>query len=410
MTEAKWTVMVYMAGDNSLSTAGDEDLKEMRQVGSSTDVNVLVQFDNAGEKGTKRFHIQRGGINEKIVDFGETDSGDPFILDDFISWSYENYPADRYALILWNHGGGWEPNDLDGIARYERTKNYNIREASSRSASRLKKTFFNTTINKIFNETSNRLRAICSDDGSGHSIDTVELGKVLAYTKKTIGQPLDILGMDACLMSNFEVAYQAEPYVKYIVSSEESEPNEGWPYSAVLDLLTRNPNISTSEFCCEIVETYTKIYQEWGQSDVTQSALNLSKTKDAANSLDGLAKTLTDQMTEISFKLLEAQNKSMSFYDYTLWDISHLSKELLNLNDNLSQAAQNVINAFEPNSEKFVIAESHLGQDYDQCCGASIYLIPPPHPVSKYYADLEFAKDFTNWPTMLQKIPRGRRR
>jgi hypothetical protein len=85
--KAKWTYMVYMAGDNNLSTAGDEDLKEMRQVGSSPDVNVLVQFDNAGDKGTRRFHIQRGGINEKVEELGETDSGDPNVLMDFIAWS-----------------------------------------------------------------------------------------------------------------------------------------------------------------------------------------------------------------------------------------------------------------------------------------------------------------------------------
>ena len=31
---SKWTFMVYMAGDNNLSSAGEEDLREMRRVGS----------------------------------------------------------------------------------------------------------------------------------------------------------------------------------------------------------------------------------------------------------------------------------------------------------------------------------------------------------------------------------------
>ena len=48
---AKWTFMVYMAGDNSLSNAGDNDLAEMRKVGSTPDVNMLVEFDNAGNAG-----------------------------------------------------------------------------------------------------------------------------------------------------------------------------------------------------------------------------------------------------------------------------------------------------------------------------------------------------------------------
>jgi hypothetical protein len=402
----KWTFMVYMAGDNSLSTAGNEDLKEMREVGSSPDVNILAQFDNAGDKGTRRFCIQRGGINEKVEEFAETDSGDPYVLEDFIAWSHDNYPADRYALILWNHGGGWEPGDLDRLARSERTKNWNAREASSRSASKLKKTFFSTTISKILNLDSPKAREICCDDGSGHSLDTIELGKVLAYAKEKIGQPLDILGMDACLMSNLEVAYQAEPYVKYVVASEESEPNEGWPYTAILDILNKNPEILTPKFCCEIVKVYTKTYKEWHQSDVTQSAFDLSRVKDTTKSLDLLAKALIDQMPGVVNTIQRAQNKSMSFDDYKLWDVSHFCKELSGLtqDDNVSHAAQNVVKEFEPNSEKLIIAESHLGQDYDQCCGGSIYLIPPPHGVSKYYADLEFAKDLKNWPLMLQKF------
>jgi hypothetical protein len=249
------------------------------------------------------------------------------------------------------------------------------------------------------------LRAICSDDGSGHSLDTIELGKVLAYAKEKIGQSLDILGMDACLMSNLEVAYQAEPYVKYIVASEESEPGEGWPYSSVLNILDKNPGISTPEFCCEMVKAYTKTYNEWGQSDVTQSAFDLSKVKDTAKSLDLLAETLIDKIPDINYTIQRAQNKSMSFFNYTLWDTSHFCKVLSGLtqDNNVNQAAQNVVKEFEANSGKFVIAESHLGKDYDQCCGSSVYLIPPPQCVSKYYADLEFAKDCKNWPLMLQK-------
>lgn len=373
-TKAKWTYMVYMAGDNNLSTAGDEDIKEMRQVGSSPDVNVLVQFDKAGNEGTRRFFIQRGGINEKVEKLGITDCGDPDVLKAFIAWACENYPADRYALILWNHGGGWEPADLDRLARYQRTKNWNTREASFLSASKLKKTFFSTPISKILNLDSPKARAICSDDGSGHSLDTIELGKVLAYAKEKIGQPLDILGMDACLMSDLEVAYQAEPYVKYIVASEESEPNEGWPYSAILDILDKNPGISTPEFCGEIVNAYTKTYKEWGQSDVTLSAFDLSRVKDATKSLDLLAEALINQMPDVIDTVRRAQNKSMSFFYYTLWDVSHFCKVLSGLtqDNDINQAAQNVVKELEPNSEKFVIAESHLGRDYDQCCGASV--------------------------------------
>ena len=41
--KAKWTFMVYLAGDNDLSTAGEKDIGEMRSVGSSPDVNVIAK-------------------------------------------------------------------------------------------------------------------------------------------------------------------------------------------------------------------------------------------------------------------------------------------------------------------------------------------------------------------------------
>jgi hypothetical protein len=109
----------------------------------------------------------------------------------------------------------------------------------------MKRALFNTTIKTILSETSYKNRAICSDDISGHSLDTIELGNILSKAKRIMGKPIDILGMDACLMSNFEVAYQASSYVRYIVSSEEEEPNKGWPYSENLQILVDKPDIPT---------------------------------------------------------------------------------------------------------------------------------------------------------------------
>ncbi|PIP08843.1 MAG: hypothetical protein COX51_02100, partial [Syntrophobacteraceae bacterium CG23_combo_of_CG06-09_8_20_14_all_50_8] len=55
--KAKWTVMVYMAGDNNLDGAALRDIAEMAKVGSTKDVNVLVQLDRIEDKLTRRFRI-----------------------------------------------------------------------------------------------------------------------------------------------------------------------------------------------------------------------------------------------------------------------------------------------------------------------------------------------------------------
>jgi hypothetical protein len=402
-TEAKWTFLVYMAGDNSLSEAGYEDLREMRKVGSTPEVNIVAQFDNAGEEATKRYYIKKEG-EDAVESLGETDSGDPKVLNSFISWAVKKYPAERYALILWNHGGGWKPDDLDKAAKNINAGHYNVREATYLSSRPMKRALFNTTVKRILSETSYKDRAICSDDISGHSLDTIELGSILSKAKKVMGKPIDILGMDACLMSNLEVAYQASPYVRYIVSSEEEEPNQGWPYSENLQILVDKPDIPSSELAADLVKSYTDSYSKWGEMEATQSAFDLSKIKPATKAIDNLAKTLAAHMPDASTEIWKSQKKAKKFA-FSLWDISRFSAELQKQtsSDEIKQAAGQVVDIFKPGNGKVVLAESHTGSWYDQCCGASIYLIQPPEMVSKYYAQLKFAKNCKNWPIMLQK-------
>jgi hypothetical protein len=402
--KAKWTFMVYMAGDNSLSDAGDTDLREMRTVGSTADVNVVAEFDNEGDRGTNRYYIKRDGSSEPVESLGETDSGDPKTLVDFVAWAREKYPAERYGLVLWNHGGGWEPSEMDRVARSVGSRDYSVREASERSATPLKKLFFRTSLKKILSRPSPKDRAICSDDGSGHSLDTVELGNVLDQAKKILQQSLDLLGMDACLMSNLEVAYQAQGYAQYIVASEESEPNNGWPYDRVLRKLIDAPQLPMCDLATHIVEAYIKSYADVQYSGaVTQSAFDLSKMATLTGPLDRLAGALIDNMPKASREIWDAQRKSVRFWHNTLWDILDFCQKLekASANQDIRKAAQEVLSALKPGPGKFIMAESHRGKEVERVGGVSIYLLSPLTDISEYYADLTFAKDH-RWLEMLK--------
>ncbi|MBW1976006.1 MAG: hypothetical protein JRI45_10640 [Deltaproteobacteria bacterium] len=237
--KAKWTVMVYMAGDNNLDTAALRDIAEMARVGSSTKpadkssdkVNILVQLDRANDFLTRRFFITRGGGYRKdcIETFEETNTGDPKILENFMLWAMEKYPANRYFLILWNHGGGWWEDPR---------------------------------------------RSIAYDDSSdGDALDNGELKATLfSITKKLVGdparggRPMDILGMDACLMNMVEVAYQLKDCVYVMVGSEEEEPFDGWPYDKVLQVLKNRPGRHPKTMGKEIVREYIKSYRGKGRT------------------------------------------------------------------------------------------------------------------------------------------------
>ena len=126
---ADWTFMVYLDGDNDLEIYAVNDFLEMAAVGSDSNVNIVVQFDRIhcpdpyyddtrydDWTTTKRYLITAGMVPNNanaLMDIGEVDMADPTVLADFVEWAIQNYPADNYALILWNHGSGW----YKGISR-----------------------------------------------------------------------------------------------------------------------------------------------------------------------------------------------------------------------------------------------------------------------------------------------------
>ena len=246
--EKLWTFMVYMAGDNKdMDRAGGPDLKEMKQVGSSPEVNVIAQFDRA--EGAKRYYLRKGGnIDQDVVKgFSEKiNSGDPKDLYAFIKWGVENYPAKHYALVLWGHGQGWDDTDLwDDVSR---------RGFSEQGSQRLHQTTFRTSAGRALQEASHDqdLEAILRDDSSKDFLNNLEMKQVLADTaallkNKQGKNKLDLLGMDACLMSMIEVGYEMRESVKFTVGSEQIEPGEGWPYDRILNRLVKNAKMTARD-------------------------------------------------------------------------------------------------------------------------------------------------------------------
>lgn len=241
---ARWTFMVYMDGDNNLEPDAIDDFLELAQYGSDSNINIIVQMDRINEysdsygnwKTCKRFRVLQGmdpTADNAISDLGESNMGDPAVLVDFINWAGQNYPADNYALVLWNHGNGWRYGD--------RTREEPV------------------------------FKAICTDD-TNHG-DTLYM-KEVQTALNTAATRFDLVGFDACLMGMVEVAYEIKDTgAKVMVGSEELEPGGGWPYNRIMGQLKSNPSWTAAELGTSIVDEY---YESYGQ-DQTQSAIDLSK-------------------------------------------------------------------------------------------------------------------------------------
>ena len=142
-------------------------------------------------------------------------------LVDFVRWAVENYPADKYALILSDHGMGWPGGWNDPTARGQGRDDVPIARAF------------------------------------GDLLYLMELDRALAQAVREtgIGQ-FELIGFDACLMAHVEVFAAVQPYARYAVASQEVEPGLGWAYAAFLNELVNNPGMDGAALGRAIVDTY----------------------------------------------------------------------------------------------------------------------------------------------------------
>src|SRR5207244_3298432 len=105
-----WTFAVYLAGDNSLSSETDYNLRQMIAAGgTNANVNVVVLHDKRNTP-TKYWEVTAAGTIDRTpaTIAGNIDTGDPQKFVDFMGFVAQNYPAQHYALSIWNHGAGWK--------------------------------------------------------------------------------------------------------------------------------------------------------------------------------------------------------------------------------------------------------------------------------------------------------------
>jgi hypothetical protein len=371
MKKAQWTFMVYIAGDNNLDPAALKDIGEMAKVGSSEDLNVIVQLDRAKDRKTRRFFITKdGGYRKDCIEiFDETNTGDPTVLQEFILWGMEKYPASRYALVIWNHGGGW------------------------------------------WDEPEKAKRNIAYDDSSdGDSLNNQELQQVLDKIAQIHGKRIDILGMDACLMAMVEVAYQLRDSIKITVGSEEEEPFDGWPYDRVLDILKNKPRVGTATVGRNMVKAYINSYQGKGE-DVTQSAFNLYSIGDVVFRLDALSRNLIARLEDeaVFDAIFHARDCSPHFFSGNYVDFYRFVQVFKNRckNEGLKSKAGDLLQALRPGSKRAIVYQRKLGQRLRYTHGMSIYF--PFSTINPKYRDLDFYRD-CRWGEFLEKFLNAKNR
>ena len=306
----KTTLMLYMCGSNLESQFGSAttDITEIMKSGFDAEfTNVLLMVGGSKQwkigmlnEKTSIVEVRKHGLRTVWSDADQCSMADGRTLSFFLNYCYENYPADRFALIIWDHGTG--PNG--GIC-YDELFDYRM----------------------------------MSLDGLRRALSNSPFGP---------GNKLNWIGFDACLMANVETAYCLQAYADYMIASQETEPSSGWNYAFLKDL---EKDQSTQETANRIIDCYFDGFE--GSKDIlTLSCIDMSKIWNVTKEMDAYFEGLYTYLTNDTFSALSRERHQMKSFgraeydDASDWDLVDLTS-LTVLNDTKWKNGQNLRDSIE---------------------------------------------------------------
>jgi len=373
--ETEWTVLVYLAADNSLSQQSFIDINEMETVEDNDSVTFIIQVDPLNDPNyppyftTSRRYLIRHDNNPDSIgsilldDLGEINSAAPQTLSDFANWGFDYAPSQKRMLIIWDHGNGWtKDNDL--------------------------------------------VKWVCSDTYFGDRMNVSE-GE-LKQAISTIDYPIDILAFDACLMQTTEVITEIYEYCDIVAGSEFTVPADGIFYGAesgtacsqygLFNYIVDNPSCSAVELSEELVNRYINSYTTHCQygSTIAFSAIEMNSYSSYLNTLKEFTRTYSDTVYSDLYHDACSNCFQINGNNLDLWEFFD---EVAFLNKDVQTAAEDIASLVD----SMTIAYSALYQDilYPDLGRMSVYFPPNMNCFNwELYYNLDF-NDLTEWDRFL---------
>lgn len=388
---ARWTVLVYMNAANNLQPDSFTNIAQMASVGSDANVNIVVQWKQANCTdcgspsfvGTNRYLIRKhsqSDVNQILNgntavlaadqlappatnSGGTSDMGDYRVLRDFATWGALTYPADNLALVIWDHGSGWEPTRA--------------------AKNRLKPTF----------------RAVSQDSATNNEIETEQIPVAIT----NLAQPLDMLIFDASLEQMAEVAYEVRHSARVMVGSEESPPGAGYPYDAWLQDL-KNSGKNPCDVGDSIIARFVQAYPN--ENNITQSMLDLSLMENVAANVKVFSTSLRAHISDPAITNARFNVQSYKYPDNKdLFHYTQLVSAGTSFGD-LKQAAAGVQSAISSSTSGVVMLTAHGSTGQANSFGLAIW-IPDSvgfQQLGGAYNQLQW-ENASNWGTFLNQQP-----
>ncbi len=271
--EGTRTIMVYMIGSDleTESSMGTYDINEMMEAEFGTDIRIVIQTGGAinwHNREIKDGEVQRSEIKsgdfEKLEELGKVNMALGETLTDFIEFAREEYPAEKYTLVMWDHGGS-APISFG--------------------------------IDEIFNT------ALMTE---------AEIGEAIEES----GVSFDAIIMDACNMCTLEMAMSIRDSADYFVAAESTVIGTGLYYTDWLNYLEENKNVATEEYCELLVKDYMDTARKYNAA-ASMSYIDLSKVENVYESYEAYVECVYDDIKNGEFVDYTVARKRSGLYSGT---------------------------------------------------------------------------------------------
>lgn len=388
-----WTIFVFGHGDHNLSQSLIEDLQEMEEAGSGPGFEIIVQADfdasapNRGlppdlAAGVTRFRMTQDSdstrITSQVVERlpESKNMDDPQVLAEFLSWGFAKYPAQRYGLVMWDHGGQWVGFGGD------------------------------------------------SQDGSVQETGLMRTGQIREVVSQAMAaagvRKLDFVSFDTCLMGGIEVLPDMVPLTDVYIACPELDYGDGWNYGPTLRYLKENPNVSALDFAKREVELWREQHMQPGKAsdlalaahvayDLTQFAQVLQRFQTFGSALRQSAgpdnvwlPRLRLQATEYSVSDVKDIGQPTDYVD--LGDLARLMETAPLSTAALKTSARELAEALD----RLVVAKI-MGTSKSKASGLSVYYPVAGSSAGSPYFEISSSKsEGATWPGLLDTVSKNR--
>ena len=236
------TLLIYIAGDNNLSSIAEGNLNDIGVglLSYNEGLNLVVYKDNYnGLPALYRLKPSTSKIDTLyLARYVEQNSVDSEVMKEVITRTFSTYDTPVKGLLIWGHNSSWMPSPQYSVPISENGK-----------------------------------QAAPANYGPDTN-DYMELWE-MRKTLEQVPYHLNYMIFDACYSSSAELAYCLRQETDYLLAAPTEVPGNGFPYSAMIPHLSRlqSPDETSIETTLSLVaDEYVDLYPTMGAIALLRSS------------------------------------------------------------------------------------------------------------------------------------------